>query len=167
MCCPLPSWPHLYSTASLDQQVAGPRAPGARPSHCPSLPSGRKGDCTGRPRRGRREGLWRTRGLFLTLVYLKNKKPKKKKNQLYIQSQTETTDYGKRRDLWGEQGKRLGQSQYHILNMGRCWFLLASLGWLEHSALWETQPNTKSLLARTPFLRWPRETLPPRTCSWT
>lgn len=48
------------------------------------------------------------------------KKQKAKKNQnrtLYIQSQTETTDYGKRRDLRGT-GKRLGQSQYHILNMG-------------------------------------------------
>jgi len=49
----------------------------------------------------------------------------------------------------GEQGKRLGQSQYHILNTGRCWFLLASPGWLEHSALWRTQPNTTSSLAQT------------------
>lgn len=41
-----------------------------------------------------------TLGLFLTLVYLKNKPKKKKKTQLYIQSQTETTDYGKRQELW-------------------------------------------------------------------
>lgn len=37
-----------------------------------------------------------------------------------------------RGETYGEQGRRLGQSQYHILNTGsqgrRCWFLLASLG---------------------------------------
>lgn len=93
--------------------------------------------------------------MFLTLVYLKNKKPKKKKKKTNFIYKVKLKPRIMER-LMGEQGKRLGQSQYHILNMGRCWFLLASLGWLEHSALWQTQPNTKSSLARTPFLRQPR-----------
>jgi hypothetical protein len=47
-----------------------------------------------------RESYKDTLDLFLTLVYLKNKKPKKKKKKkLYVQSQTETTDYGKRQEL--------------------------------------------------------------------
>lgn len=77
------------------------------------------------------------------------KQKAKKKKQLYIQSQTETMGYGKRRDLWGT-GKKAGPEPIphseHREPGERCWFLLASLGgW--NSAHWQPQPNTESSLA--------------------
>lgn len=55
--------------------------------------------------------------MFLTLVYLKNKSKKKKKtNFIYkIKLKPRIMERG---ETYGEQGKRLGQSQYHILNTG-------------------------------------------------
>lgn len=101
--------------------------------------------------------------MFLTLVYLKNKKPKKKKQKTnFIYKVKLKPRIMERGETSGEQGKRLGQSQYHILNTGRCWFLLASPGWLEHSALWQTQPNTKSSPAQTPISAMAKEDPSPR-----
>lgn len=102
----------LQASCLLSQQRAlntgGSLPPPARP---PPRCRGRAEDQVegrepGQPRkRSKGKKLWRTLGLFLTLVYLKNKKPKKKKkNQLYIQSQTETTVWKEAR-LMGNREK--------------------------------------------------------------
>lgn len=102
----------------------------------------------------------------------KKQKAKKKKKTNFIYKVKLKSRIMEKGETYGEQGKRFGpepipHSEHEEPGGGvRCWFLLARLGWLEHSVHWQTRPNTeRSLALLTPLLRWPREPLPPGTCS--
>ena len=90
--------------------------------------------------------LWSTLGLFLTLVYLKNKKPKKKerkKTNFIYKVKLKPRINGKRQDLWGrgKAGPEPIPHSEHREPGGRCWFLLARLGQLEQCSLADTAPH--------------------------
>ena len=134
--------PTTRSIPSPDQQAMEPRAaPHQPPSGGDTSTSrgwvegGEKNAESDLDKESRGE-LWSTLGLFLTLVYLKNKKPKKKKkgkktNFIY-KVKLKPRINGKRQDLWGrgKAGPEPIPHSEHREPGDRCWFLLARLGQL-------------------------------------
>lgn len=164
----------LQASCLLSQQralnIGGSLPPPARPPpRCRGPAEDQvEGREPGQPRkRSKGKKLWRTLGLFLTLVYLKNKKPKKKKKTNFIYKVKLKPQYGKRRDLWGT-GKKAGPEPIPHSehgepgDRGAGFFWQVWGGW--NSVHWQ-QPSSESSLALSPFLQRPREALPSRTCS--